>query len=230
MKNILIWDDDKEIVEAIEIYLSGDGYKIFSCYNGKDAYKCILSNKIDLAIMDIMMPGDDGIKTVSKIREKFSLPIIFVSAKSEDNDKILGLNIGADDYITKPFNPLELQARVKNLLRRAAPKNAVKEHKILKNGDLTLDGNKKVIFLEGNILKTTPIEYNLLDLFMHNIGSVLSSKDIYTEVWKQEEPFNVENTVAVHIRHLREKIEKNSKNPKYIKVVWGIGYKMDAIK
>lgn len=229
MKKIIICDDDKEIVEAISEYLSAEGYKMFPCYNGKDAINTLKKNHVDLILMDIMMPGEDGIKTVIKIKEEYQTPVIFISAKSEDDDKILGLNIGADDYITKPFNPLELKARVKALLKRVGMANEKKEKLIYKNGDLKLNHSLKSATYKNEDLHLTSIEYKILLFFMKNIGKVLSSNDIYKEVWEQDEAFNVENTIAVHIRHLRQKIEKNATSPKFIKVVWGIGYKMVAV-
>lgn len=229
MKQIIVCDDDQEINESISIFLKSDGYKVFKCYNGKEARKCLNKNHIDLIIMDIMMPGDDGLKTVSKIRDTSTVPIIFLSAKSEINDKVNGLEIGGDDYITKPFDPKELKARVKSLLKRSSITSEKKDKKQYKTGNLKLDVDTKKITLGSHVLKVTPIEYKITLFFMKNLGKVLSSNDIYKEVWIESEAFNIENTVAVHIRHLREKIEKNSKEPKYIKVVWGIGYKMEAI-
>ena len=227
MKNILICDDDKEIVKAIQIYLKDNDYKFFTCYRGNKAVEIVNSEKIDLIIIDIMMPGEDGIKTVIKIREKHTIPIIFLSAKSEDEDKILGLNIGADDYITKPFNPLELKARVNALLKRSDINNSTQNSDFLKCGGLVLDKTNRIITIDGNDINATPIEFSLLEFFLKNQGKVLTSDEIYKTVWKQENAYNIENTIAVHIKHLRDKIEVDTKNPKYIKVIWGVGYKLE---
>ena len=228
MYKILICDDEKEIVEAISIYLSGEGYKVYKCYNGKEALNCIEQNDIDLVIMDVMMPGDDGLKTTINIRKNHNMPIIILSAKSEDNDKILGLNIGADDYMTKPFNPLELTARVKSLIRRNTHLAVNTENNVWQVDDLVVDDDKKLVTIGDNSVRLTPLEYNILLLLIKNKGKVFSTTEIYREIWKQDEALGVVNTIAVHIRHLREKIELDSKNPKYIKVVWGVGYKIDA--
>lgn len=227
IKQIIVCDDDLEIAEYLHIQLKNDGYKVFECHNGKEALNTLKQNHIDLIIMDVMMPGEDGIKTVSRIREESNVPVIFLSAKSEDNDKIMGLNIGGDDYMTKPFNPLELKARIKSILKRSSITNEKKEKNIYKVGNLKINNSTKTVMIGTKALKFTPIEYNILLYFMKNLGKVLSSNDIYKEVWNESSAFNIENTVAVHIRHIREKIEKNSKEPKYIKVVWGIGYKME---
>lgn len=228
MYKILICDDEKEIVEAISIYLSSEGYKVFKSYNGKEALNCIENNDIDLVIMDVMMPGDDGLKTTINIRKNHNMPIIILSAKSEDNDKILGLNIGADDYMTKPFNPLELTARVKSLIRRNTHLAINTENNVWQADDLVVDDDKKLVTIGDNNIRLTPLEYNILLLLIKNKGKVFSTTEIYREIWKQDEALGVVNTIAVHIRHLREKIELDSKNPKYIKVVWGVGYKIDA--
>ena len=227
MKNILICDDDKEIVKAIQIYLNDNDYKFFTCFRGSKAIEIANSENIDLIIMDIMMPGEDGIKTVIKIREKHTIPIIFLSAKSEDEDKILGLNIGADDYITKPFNPLELKARVNALLKRSEINNSTQNSDFLKCGGLVLDKTNRIITIDGNDINATPIEFSLIEFFLKNQGKVLTSDEIYKTVWKQENAYNIENTIAVHIKHLRDKIEVDTKNPKYIKVIWGVGYKLE---
>lgn len=229
MKQIIACDDDTAIAESIAIFLKKDGYKVFECHNGKEVLECLKKKHIDLIIMDVMMPGEDGFKTVQRIRDESSVPVIFLSAKSEDTDKIHGLNIGGDDYMTKPFNPLELSARVKSILKRSSITVEKTDKKQYKTGNLKIDHTTKKITLNNKELKVTPIEYNILLYFMKNLGKVLSSNDIYKEVWNESEAFNIENTVAVHIRHIREKIEKNAKDPKYIKVVWGIGYKMEAI-
>lgn len=229
MKQIIVCDDDLEIAESLSLFLQDD-YKVFECHNGKEALDCLNKNHIDLMVMDIMMPGEDGLKTVARIRDDGNnVPVIFLSAKSEDTDKITGLNIGGDDYMTKPFNPLELKARVKSVLKRSSITNDKKEKNVYKTGNLKINKTTKTVTLSNKELKFTPIEFNILVYFMKNLGKVLSSNDIYKEVWNESAAFNIENTVAVHIRHIREKIEKNSKEPKYIKVVWGIGYKMEEV-
>lgn len=231
MYNILVVDDDKEIVESIEIYLRNEGYKVFKAYDGLEALDILTNEEIHLILMDIMMPKLDGIKATIKIRQEKNIPIILVSAKGEDTDKILGLNIGADDYITKPFNLLELIARVKSNLRRYMNfgnfNNETRED-VLRSGGLELNISTKEVKVDGNQVKVTPIEYRILELLLRNKGRVFSIDEIYEKVWK-EESFNVENTVAVHIRRIREKIEINPKEPRYLKVVWGIGYKIEKI-
>ena len=231
MYNILVVDDDKEIVESIEIYLRNEGYKVFKAYDGLEALDILTNEEIHLILMDIMMPKLDGIKATIKIRQEKNIPIILVSAKGEDTDKILGLNIGADDYITKPFNLLELIARVKSNLRRYMNfgnfNNETRED-VLRSGGLELNTSTKEVKVDGNQVKVTPIEYRILELLLRNKGRVFSIDEIYEKVWK-EESFNVENTVAVHIIRIREKIEINPKEPRYLKVVWGIGYKIEKI-
>ena len=231
MYNILVVDDDKEIVESIEIYLRNEGYKVFKAYDGLEALDILTNEEIHLILMDIMMPKLDGIKATIKIRQEKNIPIILVSAKGEDTDKILGLNIGADDYITKPFNLLELIARVKSNLRRYMNfgnfNNETRED-VLRSGGLELNTSTKEVKVDGNQVKVTPIEYRILELLLRNKGRVFSIDEIYEKVWN-EESFNVENTVAVHIRRIREKIEINPKEPRYLKVVWGIGYKIEKI-
>ena len=231
MYNILVVDDDKEIVESIEIYLRNEGYKVFKAYDGLEALDILTNEEIHLILMDIMMPKLDGIKATIKIRQEKNIPIILVSAKGEDTDKILGLNIGADDYITTPFNLLELIARVKSNLRRYMNfgnfNNETRED-VLRSGGLELNTSTKEVKVDGNQVKVTPIEYRILELLLRNKGRVFSIDEIYEKVWK-EESFNVENTVAVHIRRIREKIEINPKEPSYLKVVWGIGYKIEKI-
>ena len=231
MYNILVVDDDKEIVESIEIYLRNEGYKVFKAYDGLEALDILTNEEIHLILMDIMMPKLDGIKATIKIRQEKNIPIILVSAKGEDTDKILGLNIGDDDYITKPFNLLELIARVKSNLRRYMNfgnfNNETRED-VLRSGGLELNTSTKEVKVDGNQVKVTPIEYRILELLLRNKGRVFSIDEIYEKVWK-EESFNVENTVAVHIRRIREKIEINPKEPRYLKVVWGIGYKIEKI-
>ena len=227
---ILVCDDEKEIVEAISIYLEGDGYKIIKAYDGQEAVDILDSGKkVDLIIMDVMMPGMDGIHATLKIREKLDVPIIILSAKSEDNDKILGLNIGADDYISKPFNPLELLARVKSQLRRYMQLGNIagnSSQAVYKCGGLTINDDNKEVYVDGELIKLTPIEYNILLLLVRNAGKVFSIDEIYEQIWN-EEAIGADNTVAVHIRHIREKIEINPREPKYLKVVWGVGYKIE---
>ena len=228
MANILVCDDDREIVDAIEIYLSQDGDKIYKAYDGEQAIQILDKEDIHLLIMDIMMPRLDGIRATLKIREYSSIPIIILSAKSEDTDKILGLNIGADDYICKPFNPLELVARVKSNLRRYTSLGSLTgENKaIYQVGGLILNDDTKQVTVDDEPVKMTPIEYNILLLLMKNQGRVFSINQIYESIWN-EDAIGADNTVAVHIRHIREKIEINPKEPRYLKVVWGVGYKID---
>ena len=228
MANILVCDDDREIVDAIEIYLSQDGYKIYKAYDGEQAIQILDKEDIHLLIMDIMMPRLDGIRATLKIREYSSIPIIILSAKSEDTDKILGLNIGADDYICKPFNPLELVARVKSNLRRYTSLGSLTgENKaIYQVGGLILNDDTKQVTVDDEPVKMTPIEYNILLLLMKNQGRVFSINQIYESIWN-EDAIGADNIVAVHIRHIREKIEINPKEPRYLKVVWGVGYKID---
>lgn len=228
MANILVCDDYREIVDAIEIYLSQDGYKIYKAYDGEQAIQILDKEDIHLLIMDIMMPRLDGIRATLKIREYSSIPIIILSAKSEDTDKILGLNIGADDYICKPFNPLELVARVKSNLRRYTSLGSLTgENKaIYQVGGLILNDDIKQVTVDDEPVKMTPIEYNILLLLMKNQGRVFSINQIYESIWN-EDAIGADNTVAVHIRHIREKIEINPKEPRYLKVVWGVGYKID---
>lgn len=228
--NILVCDDENEIVEAIEIYLSNEGYDVLKAYNGEEGLEILKENDIHLVLMDIMMPKMDGLITTNKIREDYNIPVIMLSAKSEDMDKIMGLNMGADDYITKPFNPLELIARVKSQLRRYTRLGSIEmKENIFQTGGLVIDDEKKEVTVDGEIVKLTPIEYELLKFLLKNVGRVFSIDEIYEKVW-QEESYNSKNTVAVHIRRIREKIEINPKNPEYLKVVWGIGYKVEEIK
>lgn len=228
MANILVCDDDREIVDAIEIYLKQDGYHIFKAYDGEQAIELLKREEIHLLIMDIMMPRLDGIRATLKIREYSSIPIIMLSAKSEDTDKILGLNIGADDYITKPFNPLELAARVKSNLRRYTSLGSLSmENKsVYQVGGLVINDETKQVTVDDEPVKLTPIEYNILLLLVKNQGRVFSIDQIYESIWN-EDAIGADNTVAVHIRHIREKIEINPKEPRYLKVVWGVGYKVD---
>lgn len=229
MYNILVCDDDKAIVEAIEIYLSQEGYHILKAFDGEQALKIIENEKVDLLLLDVMMPKLDGIRTTLKIREKHSIPIIILSAKSEDVDKILGLNVGADDYVTKPFNPLELIARVKSQLRRYTQLGGTTHSEsdtIYEVGGLRMNDDLKEVTVDGEPVKLTPIEYNILLLLMKNQGRVFSINQIYESIWN-EDAIGADNTVAVHIRHIREKIEINPKDPRYLKVVWGVGYKIE---
>ncbi len=230
MYNILICDDESDIRSALKIYLSRDGYRIFEAENGKQALETVATEDIHLVLMDIMMPVMDGITALVKIREASNLPVILLTAKSQDADMISGLNVGADDYITKPFNPTEVAARVKSQLRRymrlggTADNTAGKT--VLTNGGIEFDEKTKTVTVDGEPVNLTPTEMQLLKLFMFNPGTVFSPKDIYRKVWN-DDPLGAENTVTVHIRHLREKIEINPANPDYIKSVWGHGYKMD---
>lgn len=232
MYNILVCDDDKEIVNAIEIYLSKEGYKIYKAYNGKQALEIIEKQEIHLVILDIMMPKMDGMITANKIRETKTVPIIMLSAKSEDYDKVAGLNNGADDYITKPFNPIELIARVNSQIRRYTSLGSFKEKEqgtIYQTGDLKINDDTKQVIMEGKEIKLTPTEYNILKFLIQNKGKVYSIEKIYENVWK-DEAYSADNIIAVHIRHIREKIEINPKEPKYLKVIWGIGYKIENIE
>ena len=225
---ILVCDDDKEIVEAIEIYLMQEGYNVEKAYDGQEALKIVKDKKIDLMIMDIMMPKLDGIRATLQIRKESKIPIIILSAKTEDADKILGLNVGADDYVTKPFNPLELVARVKSQLRRYTTLSSYgdEEGNVYEAGGLLINDDLKKVIVDGEEVKLTPIEYNILLLLLKNKGKVYSINQIYENIWN-EEAIGADNTVAVHIRHIREKIEINPKEPRYLKVVWGVGYKIE---
>ena len=231
MYNVLVCDDDREIVEAIEIYLSQEGYKVLKAYDGEEALKVLDREKVDLLIIDVMMPKLDGIRATLKIREKKNMPIIILSAKSEDADKILGLNVGADDYMTKPFNPLELPARVKSQLRRYTQLGSTidkSNQAVYAVGGLSIDDEQKEVTVDGEPVRLTPIEYNILLLLVKNQGKVFSIDQIYESIWN-EDAIGVDNTVAVHIRHIREKIEINPKEPRYLKVVWGVGYKIEKL-
>ena len=225
---ILVCDDDKEIVDAIEIYLSQEGYRILKAYDGLQAVEMLQKEDVQLLLIDIMMPKLDGLRATLKIREKSSIPIIILSAKSEDADKILGLNIGADDYVTKPFNPLELVARVKSHLRRYTQLGNLntENNAIFRAGGLVINDDTKEVTVDDEPVKLTPIEYNILLLLVKNQGRVFSINQIYESIW-EEEAIGADNTVAVHIRHIREKIEINPKEPRYLKVVWGVGYKIE---
>ena len=227
MENILVCDDDKEIVDAIEIYLEEEGFTVFKAYDGVQALEILGQARIQLVVVDIMMPKMDGIRMVKELRKVSSIPVIFLSAKSEDADKILGLNIGADDYITKPFNPLELVARVKSNIRRYTTLGSVTENEnVYTAGGLTIDDNSKECFVFGKGIKLTPVEYNILCFLVKNKGKVYSIEQIYQHIW-HESSGRTDNTIAVHIRHIREKIEINPKDPKFLKVVWGVGYKIE---
>ena len=230
MYNILVCDDEKDIVSALTIYLTTSGYQVFPAYDGIEALALLEKEDIHLVLLDIMMPKLDGISTMTKLREKYNVPVILLTAKSEDTDKILGLNVGADDYVTKPFNPVEVLARVKSQLRRYLQLGggAVKPT-ALRLGGVALDDRTKEVTLDGEPVSLTPREYEILRLLMQNPGTVFSPTRIYRTVWG-EEPYGVENAVAVHIRHLREKLEINPSDPRYIKVVWGQGYKMEGGK
>ncbi len=228
MYNVLVCDDEKDIVAALKIYLTAEGYQVYEAFNGKEAIEVLSKEDIHLVIMDIMMPVMDGITAMAKLRENSNVPVIMLTAKSEDTDKVLGLNIGADDYVTKPFNPVEVQARVKSQLRRymqlggsTAPKT-----ELLSVGGIELDDRTKEVTLDGEKVSLTPTEYDILKLLMENIGKVYSPSQIYSAVWN-DSPYGTENTVAVHIRHLREKLEYNPAEPRYLKSVWGRGYKLE---
>ena len=230
MTTILICDDDREIVDAIEIYLNQEDYQILKAYDGDEAITQVKSGNIDLLILDIMMPRVDGITAAMKIREFSTIPIIMLSAKSEDMDKIMGLNMGADDYLAKPFNPLELIARIKSQLRRYKKLgNGIEnESSVYRAGELIINDTTKEITVDGENVKLTPIEYNILLLLVKNQGKVFSIEQIYENIWN-EEAIGADNTVAVHIRHIREKIEINPREPRYLKVVWGVGYKIEKM-
>ena len=228
MYHILSCDDENDIVSALQIYLNAEGYQTFPAYTGKEALDILEKEEIHLVLMDIMMPEMDGISALVKLREQYNLPVILMTAKSEDSDKVLGLNVGADDYVTKPFNPVEVIARVKSQLRRYMQLGSgiVQEKTTLKVGNIEMDDSAKIVTRDGEVVNLTPTEYDILRMFLKNPGHVLSPKEIYKEVWK-DEPYGAESTVAVHIRHLREKIEINPADPRYLKVIWGRGYKLD---
>lgn len=231
MYNILVVDDDREIVGAIEIYLKKEGYNIIKAYNGNEALQKVKENDIHLIILDIMMPEKDGLETLEELRKDKSIPVILLSAKSEDYDKIGGLNQGADDYITKPFNPLELIARVNSQIRRYVSFGSMEKKEnsqIYKTGGLILNDETKKVTVDGKEVKLTATEFNILKFLLKNKGKVYSITQIYENVWN-EESYGAENIIAVHIRHIREKIEINPKEPRYLKVIWGIGYKIEKI-
>ena len=231
MYNVLICDDQPDIVNALKIYLSPEGYRLFVAYNGAEALELVKTEDIHLVLLDVMMPQMDGITATAKIREFSNVPIILLTAKSETEDKVLGLNVGADDYITKPFVPVEVLARVRSQLRRYVRlgAQAPQSSGTVTVGAVTMDDRAKQVSVDGEAVSLTPIEYDILKLLMEHPGQVFSTRDIYSRVW-QESPYGSENAVAVHIRHLREKIEINPSEPRYLKVVWGRGYKMEGGK
>ena len=228
MYRVLICDDEKDIRRALSIYLTGEGYEVVEAASGQEALSSLSTSHFDLVLMDIMMPGMDGIKTTIQLRRFSNVPIIFLTAKSEDMDKVLGLNIGADDYITKPFNSVEVMARVKALIRRSLVPAPVSHADVLVNGGIEIDNRTKTVTVDGNTVSLTPKEFDILHFFMEHPGEVFSPQDIYVNVWEND-PYGAENTVTVHIRHLREKIEINPAEPRYIKVSWGHGYKMEKL-
>ncbi len=229
MYHILVCDDDKDIVSALEIYLRGDGYDPIPAYDGRQALQIVEEQQIDLILLDVMMPQLDGIRATAHLRQDYNIPIILLTAKSEDNDKILGLNIGADDYITKPFNPLEVLARVRSQLRRYTQLGGqgTLPEDVLVCGPLTLDTATKRLTLDGENVDITPTEYRILALMMAHPGQVFSAGQIYENVWKEDSMVGSDNTVAVHIRHIREKVEVDPAHPRYLKVIWGLGYKIE---
>lgn len=228
MYNILVCDDEKDIVSALKIYLTSDGYRVYEAYDGQEAVDIIRNEDIQLVLMDVMMPKMDGIQAMVKIREISNVPVILLTAKSEYTDKVLGLMVGADDYVTKPFNPVEVQARVKSQLRRYLQLGGgLQKQECITIGPISMDDRSKEVYLDGELVSLTRTEYDILKLLMENPGQVFSPNQIYEKVWK-DEAFGTENTVAVHIRHLREKIEINPAEPRYLKVVWGRGYKMEG--
>ncbi len=233
MANILICDDDVDIVSALKIYLSNEDYKIYTAFTGKQALDCVKEHEIDLVLMDVMMPEMDGIAATAKLREEYNIPVILLTAKSESSDKVLGLNVGADDYVTKPFDPIEVQARVRSQLRRytrlGGQQKCEQPKDTITIGGVELNDAEKSVTVDGEPVQLTPIEYNILHLLMRNPNRVFSSTQIYELVWN-ENAYGSESAVAVHIRHLREKIEINPSEPRYIKVVWGQGYKMEGKK
>lgn len=228
MYNILICDDEKDIVSALEIYLHADGYETFSAGNGVEALEILSREEIHLVLMDIMMPKMDGLSATARLREEYNVPVILLTAKGEDTDKILGLNIGADDYVTKPFNPVELSARVRSQLRRYTTLGGARQDDEIRLGGIVLAERSRTVTLDGDPLTLTPTEYEILHLLMKHPGEILPPKEIYRRVWK-DSPYGAESTVAVHIRHLREKIEIDPASPRYLRVVWGQGYVMGDI-
>lgn len=233
MDKILVCDDEKDIVNALRIYLTGEGFEVVEAFNGKEALQILEKEEIHLVLMDIMMPVMDGIEAMVELRKAYNIPVILLTAKSEDMDKVLGLNVGADDYITKPFNPVELIARVKSQLRRYTLLGGIRTQRSVEDdadriviGGIELMDREKKVLLDGEEVSLTPREYDILKLLMEHPGKVYSPKEIYTEVW-QDPSFGAENTVAVHVRHLREKLEYDPANPRYVIAVWGHGYKMN---
>ncbi|MBQ2960112.1 MAG: response regulator transcription factor [Oscillospiraceae bacterium] len=230
MHRILICDDERDIVSALKIYLEAEGYDCLCSYGGEEALQLLDENDVQLVLLDIMMPGMDGIEVINRIRASSNVPVIFLSAKAEDTDKILGLNLGADDYVTKPFNPVELMARVRSQLRRYTMLGAsMPKENELRAGGILMDDREKTVFLDGEPVKLTPTEYDILHLLLKNPGKVFRPDDIYRRV-RNEEPYGAESSIAVHIRHLREKLEINPAEPRYIKAVWGQGYKLERGK
>ena len=225
MYNILICDDEKDIVSALEIYLHADGYETFSAGNGVEALEILSREEIHLVLMDIMMPKMDGLSATARLREEYNVPVILLTAKGEDTDKVLGLNIGADDYVTKPFNPVELSARVRSQLLRYTTLGGARQDDEIRLGGIVLAERSRTVTLDGDPLTLTPTEYEILHLLMKHPGEILPPKEIYRRVWK-DSPYGAESTVAVHIRHLREKIEIDPASPRYLRVVWGQGYVM----
>lgn len=226
MYTVLVCDDDRDIVSALKIYLTAEGYNVLCAYNGQEAIDTVKTNEVHLILMDIMMPGVDGIRALMKIRETQNMPVIFTTAKSEDNDIILGLNLGADDYVTKPFNPVELMARVRSQLRRYTMLGSKQQTNVIAVGAIEIDDSAKAVAVDGESVNLTPTEYEILKLLALSPGKVFSPAEIYRTVWN-DEPYASDSTVAVHIRHLREKIEIDPAKPRYIKVVWGQGYKIE---
>lgn len=226
MVNIIACDDDIDIVRALKIYLSAEGFNVLEAYNGNEVLRLLAENEVHLILMDVMMPKKDGIETTTEIRKKYNVPVILITAKSEDYDKVLGLDVGADDYITKPFNPVEVVARAKSQLRRYLQLGKAPTGNLIRNGGIVIDDSAKTVLVDGEEVSFTPTEYSILKFFVENVGTVFSPKDIYRHVWN-DSAFGAENTVIVHIRHIREKIEIDPANPHYIVAVYGHGYKME---
>ena len=226
MVNIIACDDDIDIVRALKIYLSAEGFNVLEAYNGNEVLRLLAENEVHLVLMDVMMPKKDGIETTAEIRKKYNVPVILITAKSEDYDKVLGLDVGADDYITKPFNPVEVVARAKSQLRRYLQLGKAPTGNLIRNGGIVIDDSAKTVLVDGEEISFTPTGYSILKFFVENVGTVFSPKDIYRHVWN-DSAFGAENTVIVHIRHIREKIEIDPANPHYIVAVYGHGYKME---
>ncbi len=229
MYNIVVCDDDRDIVSALTVYLTGEGYRVLPAYTGQEALDWMEQEEVHLILMDIMMPGLDGLGATERLRERSNVPVILLTAKSEDCDKVQGLNLGADDYVTKPFSPTEVLARVKSQLRRYTVLGGRQEETLLINGGIEMNDRDKQVTVDGQERSLTPLEYSILHLLMLHPGQVFSTRQLYEQVWK-DTFYGSENTVAVHIRHLREKIEIDPGNPRYLKVVWGVGYKMEKVK